>query len=85
MANAINNTIVQFYMQIENGVHPTFDVTAFSARFIESLRCIVGNKVSALAEKGPAWLKENLNLRLPRVSPLARRVESRCCQHLGNR
>jgi len=32
---------------------------------IEFLRCIVGSKVSAL-EKG---LKENLDLRLPRVSP----------------
>jgi len=34
---------------------------------IEFLRSIVGSKVSAL-EKGLAWLKENLSLRLPRVS-----------------
>jgi hypothetical protein len=67
-ANAVNNTIVQFYVQIENGVHSTFDGTAFSAPMIEFLRCIVGNKVFAL-EKGLAWLKENLNIRLPRVSP----------------
>jgi len=59
---------VQFYTQIENGVHSTFDGAAFSAPIIEFLRCIVGNKVFAL-EKGLAWLKENLNLRLPRVLP----------------
>ena len=50
-ANAINSTIVQFYTQIENGVHSTFDSTAFSAPIIEFLRCIIGNKVSA-HEKG---------------------------------
>ena len=66
--NAINGTIVQFYQTIENGVHSTFDNTAFAAPIIEFLRCVVGNKVFAL-EKGLAWLKENLNLRLPRVSP----------------
>ena len=65
--NAINNTIVQTYQQIENGVHSTFDGTAFAAPIIEFLRCIIGNKVFAL-EDGLAWLKENLNLRLPRVS-----------------
>jgi len=64
-ANAINNTNVQSYTQIEDGVHSTFDGTA---SIIEFLRCIVGNKVFAL-EKGLAWMKENLNLRLPRVSP----------------
>jgi len=67
-ANAINNTIVQFYQQIEDGVHSTFDGTAFAAPIIEFLRCVVGNKVFAL-ENGLAWLKENLNLRLPHVSP----------------
>jgi len=67
-ANAINNTIVQSYTQIENGVYSTFDGTAFSAPIIEFLRCIVGSKVSAL-EKGLAWLEENLNIRLPRISP----------------
>jgi len=66
--NAINSTIVQFYQHIENGVHSTFDGTAFATPIIEFLRCIVGNKVFAL-EKGLTWLKENLNLRLPRVSP----------------
>jgi hypothetical protein len=65
--NAINSTVVQFYQQIENGVHSTFDGTAFATPVIEFLRCLVGNKVFAL-EKGLAWLKENLNLRLPRVS-----------------
>ena len=65
--NAINNTIVQFYQQIENGVHATFDGTAFAAPIIEFLRCTVGNKVFAL-ESGLAWLKENLSLRLPRVA-----------------
>ena len=65
--NAINNTIVQTYQQIENGVHSTFDGTAFATPIIEFLRCTVGNKVFAL-EKGLAWLKANLNLRLPRVS-----------------
>jgi len=29
-ANTINNIIVQIYAQIENGVHSTFDSTAFS-------------------------------------------------------
>jgi len=46
-ANTINNTIVQFYTQIENGVHSTFDATAVSAPIIEFLRCIIGNKMSA--------------------------------------
>jgi len=67
-ANAIDNTTVQFYTQIENSVHSTFDSTAFSPPIIEFLRCIFGNKVFAL-EKGLALMKENLNLRLPRVSP----------------
>ena len=49
-------------------MYSTFDGTAFSAPIIEFLRCIIGNKVFAL-EKGLAWLEENLNLRLPRVSP----------------
>ena len=68
MTNAIHNTTVQFYQAIENSVHSTFDNTAFATPIIESPRCVVGNKVFAL-EKGLTWLKENLNLRLPRVSP----------------
>jgi len=67
-ANTINNIIVQIYTQIKNGVHSTFDSTAFSPPIIEFLRCIFGNKVFAL-EKGLAWMKENLNLRLLGVSP----------------
>ena len=67
-ANAINNTIVQFYTQIENGIHSAFDGTAFSAPIIEFLRCINGNKVFAL-EKGLAWMRDNFNLRLLGVSP----------------
>jgi len=62
-ANTISNIIVQIYTQIENGVHSTFDSTAFSPPIIEFLRCIIGNKVFAL-EKSLAWMKENLNLRL---------------------
>jgi len=57
---------VQSYTQIENGVHSTFDGTAFSAPIIEFLRCIVGNNA---LEKGLARLEETLNLRLPRISP----------------
>jgi len=52
-ANVINSTIVKLYTQIENGVHSTFDGTAFSAPIIEFLRCVIGNKVSA-HEKGLA-------------------------------
>ena len=66
--NAVNSTIVQFYQSIEDGVHATFDGTAFAAPIIEFLRCVVGNKVFAL-EKGLAWLKQNLSLRLPHVAP----------------
>ena len=81
--NAVNNTIVQFYQKIESGVHSTFDGTAFSAPIIEFLRCIVGNKVFAL-EKGLAWLKENLNLRLPRVSPDVLKLNAGNVSELAN-
>jgi len=67
-ADAVNNTIVQFYTSIKNGAHFTFDGTAFAAPIIEFLRCVVGSKVFAL-ESGLTWLKQNLNLRLPHVAP----------------
>jgi len=38
--DAVNNTIVQFYTSIENGVHSTFGCTAFAAPIIEFLRCV---------------------------------------------
>jgi len=44
-ADAVNNTAVQFYTSIENGVHSTFDGTAFAAPVIEFLLCVVGGKV----------------------------------------
>jgi hypothetical protein len=67
-ADAVNGTVVRFYTSIEDGVHSAFDGTAFATPVVEFLRCIVGNKVFAL-EGGLAWLKQNLNLRLPRVAP----------------
>jgi len=67
-ANAVNNTIVQFYTSIENSVHSTFDGTAFAVPIIEFLCCVVSSKAFAL-ESGLAWLKQNLNLRLPHVAP----------------
>ena len=55
--DAVNNTIVQFYTSIENGVHSTFGCTAFAAPIIEFLRCVVGGKVFTL-EGGLTCLKQ---------------------------
>jgi len=67
-ADAVNNTIAQFYISIENGADSTFDGTVFAALFIEFLQCVVGGKVFGL-ESGLKWLKRNLNLRLLHVTP----------------
>ena len=56
-ADAVNITTVQFYTRFKNGVHSTFDGTAFAAPVIEFLPCVVGGKVFGL-ESGLTWLKQ---------------------------
>jgi len=59
-ADAVNITTVQFYTRFKNGVHSTFDGTAFAAPVIEFLLCVVGGKVFERARERPDVAETNL-------------------------
>lgn len=63
----LNNTVVAYYNDLENGINTAFSGTLFASPITELLRCIVGNKIEAL-EGAVAFLQAHLHIPVPRVS-----------------
>lgn len=66
--SVLNNTIVAYYDDLENGINGAFNGTLFASPMVEFVRCIIGNKIAAL-EGAIAFLQANLHIPIPRVSP----------------
>ncbi|EPQ56919.1 hypothetical protein GLOTRDRAFT_37588, partial [Gloeophyllum trabeum ATCC 11539] len=63
----LNNTLVEFYNELQSGVATVFNGTILEQPIQEFLNCFIGSKVDAL-ENALTFLHDNLNVDLPTVN-----------------
>ncbi|KAG8848366.1 plasma membrane fusion protein prm1 [Serendipita sp. 411] len=64
----LNNTVVAYYKDLEDGIKRVFGNTLFAQPMLELVRCVIGGKIDAL-QGAVAFLQDNLHIPIPRVSP----------------
>lgn len=66
--SVLNNTVVAYYNDLENGINTAFGSTLLASPMTELLHCILGSKIDAL-EGAVSYLQAHLHIPVPRVSP----------------
>jgi hypothetical protein len=66
----LNNTLANFYSEVQDAVETLFGNTPFEAPAQEFVRCLIGTKIIGI-ENALTFLQQNLQVDLPRVNETA--------------
>ncbi|XBW37389.1 hypothetical protein QEN19_002969 [Hanseniaspora menglaensis] len=67
IAGEINSTATKIYTAINSTISDAFSGTVFEKPLQGVMNCIIGNKLASIA-KGAAWVKDEFQISLPRIS-----------------